>query len=84
MGVRDATDARSKIPTREQKIEIGELMNISSYRVQDGGRSELRLTLPQLVADNHDIDTGDTVETYCDFSNGFLVIDLNGGTTNDA
>jgi hypothetical protein len=80
MGVSDATDARSKIPTRADQIEIGDLMNISSYRVQDGGSSELRLTLPQLVADNYDVSTGDTVNTYCDFSNGFLVIDLDGGS----
>jgi hypothetical protein len=73
------TDARSQIPSHVDEIQIGDLMNISSYRVQNGGRSELRLTLPQLVADNHDVSTGDVVETYCDFSNGYLVIDLNGG-----
>lgn len=79
MGVRDTTDARSQIPTRTDNIEIGDLMNISSYRVQDGGRSEMRLTVPQLVADNYDVGAGDVVETFCDFDNGFLVIDLDGG-----
>ena len=78
MGVRDKDARDIRAQSAVQRASEDDLMEVGEYTVQES-RRWMNVTVPQLVADNCNVDSGDTVATYCDFDNGYLVIDPDGG-----
>jgi|APHM01.1.fsa_nt_gi hypothetical protein len=78
MGVSDKDARQIRAQSAMSRASEDALMEVGEYSVQES-RRWMNLTVPQLVVDNCDVSSDDSVLTYCDFDNGFLVIDLDGG-----
>jgi hypothetical protein len=79
MGVSDKDARQIRAQNAMKRSSDDSLMELGEYNVQES-RRWMNVTVPQLVVDNCDVSSDDTVMTYCDFDNGFLVIDLDGGS----
>jgi hypothetical protein len=78
MGVSDKDARQIRAQSAMNRASEDGLMEVGEYSVQES-RRWMNITVPQLVVDNCDVSSDDSVLTYCDFDNGFLVIDLDGG-----
>lgn len=83
MGVQDKAPRDIRLQSARKRASEDSLLDLGEYSVQESGPWR-GVTIPQLVIDNCDIDADDDFDIHYDLQNEMLVIDLNGGTADDA